>query len=451
MRGDLVYEKLGEIDPALVADALPETQPTLELYTLGGGQPAKPPRGQGWRKALVVCACLVLAALLLVGGGIVMSRSGLIERIFPSADPVTEQETDDPNARYKGIVTITVGKTGETVELADDPTLEALGMDIKKLLNQITAAEPSFSYYTMGDYILNVGGIEVWLSVDRSGYMFMEDTQSSQEWELDAEMASRLEELINCALGEEADVESSVEPPVTLEYTYRTLYHKDVYTCSLSWSEGTKYGQLFEIEEIYLRSMKQNTEYRTDSFKAITHVENLYYVTIPEDAPYGDYELVVLLYSPYTGRNLELEIGSSAPALTVSAHEKEPAYSFFYEAEKDTFICGEDIVLTVGMTNEGDTIHRFTRDEDVLPEARIRTVFGGETVEYTLEDAAQIDWYGQCASLTSGESAKGEFYLSGVFHNKAMPLGEYDLILSFEGQEQVFANAITVTEAVEGS
>ena len=31
MRGDLVYEKLGEIDPELIADALPDAVPLLPL------------------------------------------------------------------------------------------------------------------------------------------------------------------------------------------------------------------------------------------------------------------------------------------------------------------------------------------------------------------------------------------------------------------------------------
>ena len=39
MRGDLVYEKLGEIDEDLIADALPDAVP---LYRLDGDNPPPP-------------------------------------------------------------------------------------------------------------------------------------------------------------------------------------------------------------------------------------------------------------------------------------------------------------------------------------------------------------------------------------------------------------------------
>ena len=71
MRGDLVYEKLGEIDPELIADALPDAVP---LYRLGGEDPLPPKKRPNLRKALVACACILLAGILLVGGGAVLSR-----------------------------------------------------------------------------------------------------------------------------------------------------------------------------------------------------------------------------------------------------------------------------------------------------------------------------------------------------------------------------------------
>ena len=196
MRGDLVYEKLGEIDPALVAEALLEAAPMPELYHLGGNNPPPPKKHPNFRKALVACACILLAGILLVGGGVVMYRSGLLGSIVPNTEPVTELETDDPNARYKGTVTITVGKTGQTVVLADDPALEVLGMRIKKLLNRIADGEPSPDTYTMGEYVLNVDGIEIWISVDQSRYMFMKDRQEMLEWVLDAQIAGELEALL---------------------------------------------------------------------------------------------------------------------------------------------------------------------------------------------------------------------------------------------------------------
>ncbi len=68
MRGDLVYEKLGEIDPDLVADALPDAVPLVSVNSLT--TPPKPPRGTVWRRVAVIAACILLTGLLLVGGGV---------------------------------------------------------------------------------------------------------------------------------------------------------------------------------------------------------------------------------------------------------------------------------------------------------------------------------------------------------------------------------------------
>lgn len=240
MRGDLVYEKLGEIDPALVAEALPEAAPMPELYHLGGNNPPPPKKRPNFRKALVACACILLAGILLVGGGVVMSRSGLLGSIVPNTEPVTEPETDDPNARYKGTVTITVGKTGQTVVLADDPALEALGMGIKKLLNRIADGEPSPDTYTMGEYVLNVDGIEIWISVDQSRYMFMKDRQEMLEWVLDAQIAGELEALLRQSLDLENNAPSS---PYTGEFLIFDSQGLLIYA-------GTDPDHADEIEEI---------------------------------------------------------------------------------------------------------------------------------------------------------------------------------------------------------
>jgi hypothetical protein len=544
MRGDLVYEKLGEIDEDLIADALPDAVP---LYRLDGVNPPPPKKRLNLRKALVVCACLLLAGLLLVGGGVVMSRSGLLGGIVPNTEPVTEPETDDPNARYKGTVTITVGKTGQTVVLADDPALEALGMGIKKLLNRISDGEPSPDTYTMGEYVLNVDGIEIWMSVDQSGYMFMKDRQEMLEWVLDAQIASELEALLRQSLGLEnnapyspytgeflifdsqglliyagtdpdhadeieeilAILSRAAEPtkgitetvanfmisigddlltirqgtvhdknrggtfdiakedvdrfkeliekivgyyptwpqesPFILNFTHATLHHEDAYVCTVRQAAGSGYSNLYEIREVYLRPVAKGSDYRTKSFREIPDEENTYCGYIPADAPLGDYELVVSLFSPYTGRNTELTLTSPTPAVTVAAHTKQPEYVFFYETDNAVVTRGDNIVLTVGMLNKGDPIYRYTVDEEIRPDARLRKVADGETVEYVLSSTVLIEWYGHCTSIATDESGTGEVYLSGWNH-KDMPLGTYDLILSFEGHEEVFENVLAVTE-----
>ena len=78
MRGDLVYEKLGEIDQDLIADALPDAVP---LYHLGGNNPPPPKKRPNFRKALVACACILLAGILLVGGGAVLYLEGELKEL----------------------------------------------------------------------------------------------------------------------------------------------------------------------------------------------------------------------------------------------------------------------------------------------------------------------------------------------------------------------------------
>ena len=101
MRGDLVYEKLGEIDPALLADALPPAPVTPPLYQLGSNQPVKSPRAPRIRKAILICACILLAGLLLAGGTVALSRAweGFLEETTPE-DHFGKELT------YKGPVSI---------------------------------------------------------------------------------------------------------------------------------------------------------------------------------------------------------------------------------------------------------------------------------------------------------------------------------------------------------
>ena len=92
MRGDLVYEKLGEIDPELLADALPPATVTPPLYQLGSNQPVKSPRGPRIRKVLLICACIALAVLLLAGGAVALYRAweGFFEETTPEDEAFGE-------------------------------------------------------------------------------------------------------------------------------------------------------------------------------------------------------------------------------------------------------------------------------------------------------------------------------------------------------------------------
>ena len=154
MRGDLVYEKLGEIDPALVAEALPEAAPMPELYHLGGNNPPPPKKRPNFRKALVVCACILLAGILLVGGGAVLSRVKDQSADHPSHE--TEAPWIDPTVNGTNGVS-----EPETVpEPAPDPESQPFsfgyelttpstvsGGDTVDIILSLTNNGAGFSYY----------------------------------------------------------------------------------------------------------------------------------------------------------------------------------------------------------------------------------------------------------------------------------------------------------------
>ncbi len=150
MRGDLVFEKLGEIDEDLIADALPDA---VSLYRLGGNDPLPPKKRPNLRKVFVACACIILACVLLVGGGVILSRVD-----HPTEHPSHETETPyiDQNAN---------GTNGvyepETVpEPAPDPASQPFsfgyelttpstvrGGDTVEIILSLTNNGAGFSYY----------------------------------------------------------------------------------------------------------------------------------------------------------------------------------------------------------------------------------------------------------------------------------------------------------------
>ena len=129
MRGDLVYEKLGEIDPALLADALPPTTVTPPLYRLGSNQPVKSPRGPRIRKAILICACFLLAGLLLAGGTVALSRAW--EGFFEETTP---EDHFGKELTYRG--TVSIEGFGS---LTDSEEMEVIGDELKA---RFTAAAP---------------------------------------------------------------------------------------------------------------------------------------------------------------------------------------------------------------------------------------------------------------------------------------------------------------------
>ncbi len=177
MRGDLVYEKLGEIDEDLIADALPDAVP---LYRLDGANPPPPKKRPNFRKALVACACILLAGILLVGGGAVLSRVKDHSADHPSHE--TEAPWIDPTVNGTNGVS-----EPETVpEPAPDPESQPFsfgyelttpstlsGGDTVEIILSLTNNGAGFSYYgCVSDYapkaklIAAVAGETVTLEVE---------------------------------------------------------------------------------------------------------------------------------------------------------------------------------------------------------------------------------------------------------------------------------------------
>lgn len=169
----------------------------------------------------------------------------------------------------------------------------------------------------------------------------------------------------------------------------------------------------------------------------------VYRVSIPEDAPLGDYELVVRMHSDHSVGNTDLEIISRTPAVTVAAHEKEPHYAFFYECEKNIYRKGETVSITAGLINRGDDIYRWSTELSILPTVTLRTVLDGETLTYTMSTGLELDWSGELYHMTYNQPSKAQFW---TVTPDSLPVGMYDLVLSFEGHEEVFENVLAVTE-----
>lgn len=418
MRGDLVYEKLGEIDPELIADALPDAVP---LYRPGGEDPKTPKKRPNLRKALVVCACLLLAGLLLVGGGIALSRS--LE--FPWETDTDETPTDQgKELTYQGIVTI-----DGLPPLTGSDDLTAIGDEIKARFSAAALLEDACECER--DLPIQIG--EDALTYNRDHGCFR-DGKTGKVYRLRDEDRAYMEELLVMP-----------EPPVIMDYTHATLHPLDDYTCTVSLVKNEDFPNVYEIKEIYLRATAEGSDYRTDSFREIFDRDGFYCGTIPENAPLGDYELVVFLFTPYTGMYTELTLTSPTPAVTVAAHEKEPRYDFFYECEKKIFRQDEAISLTAGLINSGDDIYRWSTELSILPTVTLRTVLDGETLTYPMTTGLESEWSGELYHMTYNQSSKAEF--RPVTPDR-LPVGLYDLVLSFEGHEKVFEAVFRIMDTV---
>ena len=417
MRGDLVYEKLGEIDLDLVAEALPPATVTPPLYQLGSNQPVKSPRAPRIRKAILICACILLAGLLLAGGAVALSRAW--EGFFEETTPEDHFGTE---LTYKG--TVSIDGIGP---LTGSDELEVIGNELKAIF---TAAAPVEDVCEcLRDLSIQIG--DTTLTYNRDHGCFR-DGDTGKVYRLRDEDRAYMEDLL-----------AMLEPPVIMNYTHATLHHEDAYTCTVSLAENENFPNIFKVKEIYLRPTAEGSDYRTDGFREIPDRDSFYCGTIPEDAPLGDYELVVSLFTPYTGRYTELTLTSPTPAVTVAAHEKEPHYAFFYECEEHVFPQGEMFSLTAGLINRGDDIYRWSTELSILPTVQLRTVRDGETLTFHMNTGLELDWSGDLYHMTYNEPSKADFW---TVTPDLLPVGVYDLVLSFEGHEEVYPRVIAIVD-----
>ena len=416
MRGDLVYEKLGEIDPALVAEALPPATVTPPLYQLGSNQPVKSPRAPRIRKAILICACILLAGLLLAGGMVSLSRAwnGFFEETTPE-DHFGKELT------YKGPVSIEGFGS-----LTGSDEMEVIGDELKGCF---TAAAPVEDVCECErDVSIQFGDTPLTYNRDHGCFRDGDTGEVYQLREQDKEYVNNLL----------ADLES--RPNIlSFAYEYDTLRHGDDFVFTLAWWEG--YGSIYKIDKVYLRYEGEDTEYVTPGFFTVSDQEATYRIHIMDDAPCGKYTLVAQVRSVYTGRNIEMEIPSVPGAVEIVPFASEPSYTFSWNSDRIIYSQGETILADVAMTNSGDSILRWTIDPSILPEVSLRSVSNGKT--YPMISEQESDLPGRVIKLNSGESSVGIFYLE---FTSSMPTGVYDLVMTFEDHTQVFENAVAVMD-----
>ena len=418
MRGDLVYEKIGEIDPALLADALPGDTPSSVTAPFN-----QPGIGRLLRMT-AIAACILLGGLLLVGGGVALSR---IPVNLWGTEPV---ETQSPppvsfvSPDYEGAVSFE--GLDDVVEL-DLPA--ALGEEIKRFFNEAIPQDDVCECER--DQPIRIGDHS--LTYCRSHGCFR-DSDTGIVYLLSSEGKAFMDQVLG---------KPEIWKPVYfIDFVYSYRRHGDDYMFSIQMDSDAEFI-VFEIKDIYLRYLGDDAEYRTQDFHTVLDLDMTYFITVPEEAPYGDYELVVHLYSPYTGRNIEMDISSGSRAVTVIPAEREPAYEFDYACDRRQVTSTDDIEIQVYMTNLGDDIYRWSRGLSIHPSVTLSTTKDGEYLEFPMGMGLELEWYGNLYCLDTYERSEATFRLNSP---DQLPPGTYDLIVGFEGCETVFPTAIEIVE-----
>ena len=418
MRGDLVYEKLGEIDPDLLTDALPPAAVTPPLYQLGSNQSIRPPRAPRIRKVVLICACILMAGLLLAGGAVALSRAW--EGFFEETTP---EDHFGKELTYRG--TVSIGGFGS---LTDSDDLVVIGNELKARFNAAAPVEDVCD--CLRDLSIQIG--DTTLTYNRDHGCFRDGDTG-----LVYQLREQDKEYVNDLL---TDLES-VSNILSFAYEYDTLRHGDDFVFSVS--QQGEYGSIYKVEKVYLRYEGEDTEYVTPGFFTVSDQEDTYRIRIMDDAPYGKYTLVAQIRSVHTGRNVEMEIPSATGAIEILPFEKQPDYAFSWSITHWVHNRGDTINLSAVMVNIGDPILRWTNDLSILPEVSLRIVSNGQARLYAMSNDMDIDWSGHLAKLDSREASEGSFSLEIP---SSMPIGVYDLVMTFEDHTEVFTNAVAVMD-----
>ena len=445
MRGDLVFEKLGEIDPELVADALPNAMPLMSVSDLR--KPPKPPRGTVWRRVMVIAACILLAGLLAVGGGVWLFREGAEQpwetdtvETSDLSDTAPDSAEQPPNgsgaedttltdpSRIEGAFRVYDITGSQLLFVNKDPAHADAIEEIMAILNRAT--EPTKSMIeSPGNFQMMIGDTTL---IPNHGTLYNRTSGktyafSEGDWDV-------FYTLIREIMGYFPDGFPELAGYITYEHV--TRHPRDAYSLSV-----TNHNPLYNLKSLTL--VHESTDY------SISMEEDFwgqsYICTIPEDAPFGKYTAYASFETLYD-EEADAQEYMWKSVMTVAEHEKEPAYTFAYDWEKKEAVYhyGDTVSLYASLTNLGDDLYRYGLNTVLHPKAELRIRRGGETLSFKMTDGMVAEDGELIRSLPSGKQGERGWYT--LLITEDMPVGMYDLVLSFEGHEQVFENAVAVMD-----
>jgi hypothetical protein len=165
---------------------------------------------------------------------------------------------------------------------------------------------------------------------------------------------------------------------------------------------------------------------------------------MPEDAPEGSYEAV----AEFRINDSEiLTVKSPTICMNLRPAEKSPAYDFHIDIHALPVTHYGMLEVDASVTNLGEDLYVFGENTALQPQVRIRTRRHGETVTYYLKNQDGTEDGNQVRYLPSGKD--GGMALFTLHIDDTVPIGLYDLILSYRGYEEVYEGAVYITDRQE--